>query len=71
MSQAGEIEGDTLIVCIYVPILFCMLVQGTAEKQLLLMLSPCLNNKQKKKKKTALVSSPRPFLKHAYHTKIT
>ena len=22
----------------------CMLVQGTAEKQLLLMLSPCLNN---------------------------
>ena len=27
-----------------------MLVQGTAEKQLLLMLSPCLNNIKKKKK---------------------
>ena len=32
---------------------FCMLVQGTAEKQLLLMLSPCLNNIKKKKKKKA------------------
>ena len=39
---------------------FCMLVQGTAEKQLLLMLCPCLNNIKKNKKKKPEESTPQP-----------